>query len=136
MTNEELTRKAIDFLPRSYAPYSGFHVAAALLTKDGKVYLGCNIENSSLGATNCAERTAFFKAVSEGNREFEAIAIIGYLEGKEPESYAFPCGICRQVMAEFCEPRFKIIVAKSASDYKVYSLDELLPESFGAENMI
>lgn len=133
---KELIGSAYEASKNAYCKYSRYHVGAALLCKDGRIFTGCNIENSSYGATNCAERTAVFKAVSEGNREFEAIAIIGYLEGKEPESYAFPCGICRQVMAEFCEPRFKIIVAKSVSDYKVYSLDELLPENFGAENMI
>jgi len=138
MTKEELTKMAIDFLPRSYAPYSGFHVAAALLTAEGKVYLGCNIENSSLGATNCAERTAFFKAVSEGERNFTAIAIVG---GKGTDEaaladYAYPCGICRQVMREFCDPdTFDIILYKNSGEYLVQTLEQMLPHSFGPENL-
>ncbi|MBQ3898379.1 MAG: cytidine deaminase [Lachnospiraceae bacterium] len=135
-TTKALIESAYEASKNAYCKYSGYHVGAALLCGDGTVFTGCNIENSSYGATNCAERTAFFKAVSEGQRSFEAIAIIGYLEGNKPESYAFPCGICRQVMAEFCTGDFKIIVAKSVSDFKVFSLGELLPESFGAENMI
>ena len=139
MTKEELTKKAIEYLSHAYAPYSGFHVAAALLTKSGKVYLGCNIENSSYGATNCAERTAFFKAVSEEEREFEAIAIVGG-HGKGEAAlldYAYPCGICRQVMREFCRPEeFKVILYKNTGGYLVRTLEELMPCSFGPENLL
>ncbi len=132
---EKLIKSAFEAAENAYSLYSHFCVGAALLTSSGEIYKGCNIENSSYGATNCAERTAFFKAVSDGVRDFEAIAIVGHLEGKEAESYAYPCGICRQVMSEFCNKDFKIIVARSVSDYKVYTLEELLPESFGAENI-
>ena len=102
-----------------YSPYSHFQVGAALLTKDGKIYSGCNIENAAYGPSNCAERTAIFKAVSEGQLEFAAIAITGGKEGEH--DYAAPCGVCRQVMMEFCEPDFEIIVAKSETEYKVYT---------------
>ena len=119
----------------SYAPYSGYHVGAALLAKNGNIYAGCNIENASYGATNCAERTAFFKAVSEGVKDFEAIAIVGAPADAAAENtfseYAYPCGICRQVMQEFCKKDFGIIVAKSTEDYKKYTLQELLPFGFG-----
>ena len=114
----------------AYAPYSHFAVGAALLASDGKIYTGCNIENASFGAANCAERTAFFKAVSEGKKEFEAIAICGGDEKEEPQEYVYPCGICRQVMAEFCGRDFKVIAARKREDYKVYTLGELLPEAF------
>ena len=114
----------------SYSPYSHFRVGAALLCKDGTVYDGCNIENRAYGPTNCAERTAFFKAVSEGRREFEAIAIVGGAEGEEPD-WCYPCGVCRQVMAEFCDADdFRIVCAKSEREYKVYTLRDLLPEMF------
>ena len=119
----------------AYVPYSGYAVGAALLTADSDIYKGCNIENASYGATNCAERTAFFKAVSEGEREFQAIAIAGGIAGEEPVDYAYPCGVCRQVMKEFCEPDFKVIVVKSVSDYKIFTLDELLPYGFGGESI-
>ena len=113
---------------KSYSPYSHFCVGAALLTKSGKVYSGCNIENAAFTPTNCAERTAIFKAVSDGVRDFEAIAIVG---GKENENGGFcaPCGVCRQVIAEFCDKDFKIILGNE-EQYKVYTLDELLPFSF------
>ena len=101
----------------------------------GRIYCGCNVENASYGATNCAERTAFFKAVSEGSRKFQAIAIAGGLEEKPVTDYAWPCGICRQVMQEFCEPDFKIIVAKSEEEYQVMSLAELLPHGFGGDSI-
>ncbi len=130
-----LIQKAIEMTKVSYAPYSGYHVGAALLTKDGPIYTGCNIENASYGATNCAERTAFFKAVSEGVKAFEAIAIVGAPADAVAENtfldYAYPCGICRQVMQEFCEQDFCIIVAKSTEDYQKYTLQELLPFGFG-----
>lgn len=132
---KELIKKAIEMTKLSYAPYSGYHVGAALLTKEGQIYTGCNIENASYGATNCAERTAFFKAVSEGVKDFEAIAIVGAPADAAAENtfseYAYPCGICRQVMQEFCKPNFSIIVAKSTEDYKKYTLKELLPFGFG-----
>ncbi|MCI5606280.1 MAG: cytidine deaminase [Spirochaetia bacterium] len=128
-TYEDLISQALKMLDFSYVPYSHFHVGAALLAKNGTVYTGCNIENSSFGATNCAERTAIFKAVSEGVKDFEAIAVVGGLNGKI-EDFCPPCGICRQVMREFCNQDFKIILAKSPSDYKVYTLADLLPESF------
>ncbi len=119
----------------SYSPYSHYMVGAALLTADGTIYRGSNIENASYGVCNCAERTAIFKAVSEGNREFTAIAIAGGMEGQEPMDYAFPCGICRQVMQEFCGADFRVIVAKSREDYKEFTLAELLPYGFGGESI-
>ena len=112
----------------SYSPYSHFRVGAALLTKSGKIYTGCNIENAAFSATVCAERTAFFKAVSEGEREFEAIAIIGGKEG-ETAPFCAPCGVCRQVMAEFCPKDFKVILGNEAH-FEVYTLDMVLPFSF------
>ena len=112
----------------SYSPYSHYRVGAALLTKGGKVYSGCNIENAGYSATNCAERTAIFKAVSEGERDFEAIAIIGGREG-ETAPFCAPCGVCRQVIAEFCKKDFKIILGNE-ENYKAYTLDELLPFAF------
>lgn len=133
MTELELIKEAFQAQKFSYAPYSKFHVGAALLGKSGKVYQGCNIENASFTPTNCAERTAFFKAISEGEKEFEAIAIVGSLEGSNPEEddYCAPCGVCRQVMAEFCGPKdFRIILAKTEEKYKEYLLEDLLPLGF------
>ena len=122
---------AIEQLKYSYTPYSGFKVGAALLAKNGTVYTGCNIENAAYTPTNCAERTAFFKAVSEGVKEFDAICIVGGKNGVLTE-YAPPCGVCRQVMMEFCAPeQFKIILAISREEYRIYTLKELLPEGFG-----
>lgn len=126
---------ALEARDMAYAPYSHYHVGAALLTDAGKIYQGGNIENASYGATNCAERTAFFKAVSEGERQFLAIAVTGGLRESEPVDYAFPCGICRQVMKEFVADDFQIIVAKSADDYKRYTLADLLPEGFGGDSI-
>ena len=117
----------------AYAPYSGYTVGAALLTADGLRYLGGNNENASYGATICAERTAFFKAVSEGEREFTAIAIAGGISGEAPVEYAYPCGICRQVMQEFCRDDFVIYVVNSEQDYQRYTLKELLPFGFGGD---
>ena len=115
---------AIEQLSRAYVPYSHFHVGAALLAKDGTVYKGCNIENAAYTPSNCAERTAFFKAVSEGVREFAAICVVGGPEGRLTE-YTPPCGVCRQVMMEFCNPEeFKIILAVGREDYKIYTLKE------------
>lgn len=131
-----LIKKAIEARRKSYSPYSHYQVGAALLAGDGQIITGCNIENAAYGPSNCAERTAFFKAVSEGIREFAAIAIVGSPEGEELTQFAYPCGVCRQVMAEFCEPEnFRIIVAKSEEDYRVMTLAELLPESFGPDNL-
>lgn len=124
----KLIRQAMDAREHSYSPYSLFRVGAALLCRGGRVYTGCNIENKAFGPTNCAERTAIFKAVSEGEREFSAIAIVG---GKDETVWCYPCGVCRQVMAEFCDPeKFLIVCARSEKEYKVYTLSELLPEMF------
>ncbi len=131
---KELISKAMEMLAFSYAPYSGFKVGAALLTKGGEVYTGCNIENAAYGPSNCAERTAIFKAISEGRKSFKAIAIVGGPDGKI-QDYCYPCGVCRQVMTEFCKDDFRIIVAKNLEDYKVAALKELLPESFGPKNL-
>ena len=134
---EKLITEAIEARKSSYCPYSGFAVGAALLSQDGEIIKGCNIENASYGATNCAERTAFFKAVSSGITGFDAIAIVGAPKGDDIDQYAFPCGICRQVMMEFCNPEsFVVVVAKSVSDYKMYTLKELLPEGFGPGNLL
>jgi homotetrameric cytidine deaminase len=135
MDRERLIAAAQDARKNSYAPYSHFTVGAALLTKDGEIITGCNVENASYGATCCAERTALFKAVSEGKREFCAIAIAGGMEGKCPQDYAYPCGICRQVLSEFAARDFKIIAAKSVSDYREFLLGDLLPYSFGGESI-
>lgn len=133
---KELIGKAIEARRKSYSPYSHYQVGAALLTADGRIVTGCNIENAAYGPSNCAERTAFFKAVSDGMREFSAIAIVGSPEGEMLTQYAYPCGVCRQVMREFCEPEsFQVIVAKSEEDYRVMTLAELLPEGFGPENL-
>jgi len=135
MENRELIRLALEAREMAYVPYSNYMVGAALLTKRGSVYKGCNIENAAYTPTNCAERTAFFKAVSEGEREFEAIAIVGGYQGA-PTGYAYPCGVCRQVMMEFCDPEeFEIILAVGTEDYKIYTLQELLPQGFGPENL-
>lgn len=135
MENSELIRLALEARKMSYAPYSGFKVGAALLTKNGEVYTGCNIENAGYTPTNCAERTAFFKAVSEGKREFEAIAVAGG-KGEAPDNYAWPCGVCRQVMAEFCNPEsFRVITAISEMEYVEKTLSEMLPYGFGPDNL-
>ena len=127
--DEALVREALLGLSRSYAPYSHFHVSAALLCGDGSIYTGNNIENAAYSATVCAERCAFFKAVSEGKREFAAIAICGGKDG-EAEDYCPPCGVCRQVLLEFCDPDFEIILAVNREHYQVYTLDELVPAGF------
>ena len=134
MNYDDLIKKAVEMTERSYAPYSHFHVGAALLDKSGKIWTGCNIENAAYGPSNCAERTAVFKAVSEGSRKFEAIAIVGGPEddvGKvQIQDFCPPCGVCRQVLSEFCDRDFKIILANGKGEQKTFTLGELLPESF------
>ena len=135
MTPEELVGQALAAMKFAYVPYSGFTVGAALLTKSGKVYLGCNIENAAYGPSNCAERTAIFKAVSEGEREFAAIAVVGGKDGNAADIFP-PCGVCRQVMMEFCDPEtFQIILATDLEHYDIYTLKELLPLGFGPGNL-
>lgn len=136
MDKAKLIEQALAARAYSYAPYSHYSVGAALLTASGRIYTGCNIENASFGATNCAERTAFFKAVSQGESAFRAIAVVGGREGNEPKEYAYPCGICRQVMMEFCKGDFEVIVAKNAEDYQVYPLREILPYGFGGSSIV
>lgn len=132
---EKMIELAAAQLSYSYAPYSNFKVGAALLTEGGKLYTGCNIENAAYGPSNCAERTAFFKAVSEGERRFRAICIVGGKDGV-PTEYAAPCGVCRQVMMEFCDPdTFQIILAVSKEQYEIFTLKELLPKGFGPHNL-
>ena len=130
-----LIQASLDAREKSYAPYSGYAVGAALYTDSGALYTGCNIENASYGATNCAERTAIFKAVSAGERRITSIAITGGLFGQVPVDYAYPCGICRQVMHEFGGEALTVIVAKSVEEYQVFTLIELLPHGFGGESI-
>ena len=135
MEARALIRAAMEGRQRAYVPYSGYGVGAALFAKSGKVYRGCNVENAAYGPTNCAERTAFFKAVSEGEREFEAIAIVGGPAGGALQSSISPCGVCRQVMQEFCRPDFKIYLAWGEEDYREFTLAQLLPLGFGPDNL-
>ena len=135
MTEQALCQKAIAMLDMAYVPYSHFPVGAALLCKDGTVFTGCNIENASFGATNCAERTAFFSAVFAGEREFEAIAIVGGPEDTENHRFCPPCGICRQVMREFCDLDFKIYLENGEGHFFEASLEEMLPFSFSPADM-
>lgn len=136
MDKSELVTLALEARKMAYTPYSHFQVGAALLTKSGKVYKGCNVENAAYTPTNCAERTAFFKAISEGEKEFAAIAIVGGLEDAQELNICSPCGVCRQVMMEFCNPKtFEVIMGKSATDYTVMTLEELLPLGFGPDNL-
>lgn len=136
MTNEELMSEAKKAREHAYAPYSHFQVGAALLTKSGKLYHGCNIENAAYSPSNCGERTAFFKAVYDGEREFEKIAIAGGPAGREAEEPCAPCGVCRQVMMEFCDPDdFQIILADGKGGCLQRSLRELLPLGFGPKNL-
>jgi cytidine deaminase len=136
MKDKELIKEAILAREKSYSPYSKFMVGAALLTKNGKLYHGCNIENSAYGPSNCAERTAFFKAVSEGEREFNTIAVAGWAKGSQNPGYAYPCGVCRQVMMEFCDPgTFKILVASGEENFVSTTLGELLPHGFGPDSL-
>ena len=134
-TENELRAMALEAMQRAYSPYSNCKVGAALLAKSGKVYLGCNIENASYSPTICAERVAFVKAVSEGEREFDAIAVAGSATDKV-DGYFPPCGVCRQVMSEFCDlDAFKVILVKNENEHKTVTLRELLPYSFGSENL-
>ncbi len=140
MISEETIRnlivQAITARRNSYSPYSHYQVGAALLAEDGQIILGCNIENAAYTPTNCAERTAFFKAVSEGIRSFQAIAVVGSPAGEEITQFAYPCGVCRQVMMEFCNPaEFQIIAAKSQDEYVCMTLDQFLPNGFGPDNL-
>ena len=131
----ELIRSAMEARKKAYAPYSGYMVGAAVLTNELRIYTGCNIENAAYTPTVCAERTAIFKEVSEGRRRFKAIAVVGSPKGGITQ-YAFPCGVCRQVMREFADAdNFVVIVAKSEQDYQALTLRELLPEGFGPENL-
>ena len=135
LTCRKLISAATEAMKFAYTPYSNFKVGAALLAKNSKVYTGCNIENAAYGPTNCAERTAFFKAVSEGVTSFAAIAIVGGKDGVITDLCP-PCGVCRQVMMEFCEAdKFYVILARSEEDYWIYTLEELLPMGFGAANL-
>ena len=136
MDRRELIDIALEARQMAYTPYSHHKVGAALLTKDGKVYRGCNIESASYTPSNCAERTAFFKAVSEGEREFEAIAIVGGFEDSPVLRLCAPCGVCRQGMMEFCDPEtFEIILCDEKDELHTYKLEELLPLGFGPTNM-
>lgn len=128
MDKKALIRKALDAQKMAYVPYSNFHVGAALLTEDDEIFTGCNIEISSYSPTICAERTAIFKAISEGHQKVKAIAIVGDV------NFTYPCGVCRQVIREFGKDAL-VIIANSEDDYKEYKLDELLPYSFGPENL-
>ena len=131
MTREALVALAREAMDHAYVPYSNFRVGAALLTRDGKVYQGCNIENAAYGPTNCAERTAFFKAIYDGERDFAAIAIVGGLEG-DLRGFAAPCGVCRQVMREFCRDDFMIYMGGPGGSFEAHTLSEILPYSFSA----
>ena len=137
MEDRELIRAAIRARENAYCPYSGYGVGAALLACSGRVYGGCNIENAAYGPTNCAERTAFFKAVSEGEREFLALAIVGGPRNGELQESISPCGVCRQVMAEFCPPDFQVLLAwgEGEDQYRAYTLEQLLPLGFGPDNL-
>ncbi len=131
MDKKKLAEEAILAKENAYVPYSHFRVGAALLTENGTVYRGCNIENAAFSPTNCAERTAFFKAVSEGEKNFKAIAIAG-----DAEDYLYPCGVCRQVMMEFCRPdEFLILLVKSGGEWEEHTLGELLPGGFTREDL-
>lgn len=131
---KQLIETAVKAREMAYAPYSHYKVGAALLAKSGKIYTGCNVENASFTPTNCAERTAFFKAISEGDREFEMIAIVAGKDGEELSENCTPCGVCRQVMTEFCDKDFKIILG-TPDDFKVLTLEEIMPYSFSATEL-
>ncbi|MCL2855970.1 MAG: cytidine deaminase [Defluviitaleaceae bacterium] len=126
---ENLVEKAIEARNMAYAPYSGFKVGAALLDASGGIHLGCNIENAALTPGNCAERTAFFTSIAQGKRQFSAIAIVGGADNLVDD--CFPCGVCRQVMMEFCGEGFQIIIAQNPQNYRIFTLPQLLPHGFG-----
>ena len=133
--DKQLMREAVLARQSAYAPYSNFMVGSALLCEDGEIVRGCNVENSAHSPTNCAERTAFFCAVAMGKNKFTAIAVAGWPKDGPP-GCAYPCGVCRQVMVEFCNPKtFRILVGTSGEDYTVYTLEDLLPHSFGLSNL-
>ncbi len=125
-----LINKAVEMRGKAYCPYSNYSVGAALLSADGEIFPGCNVENASSPAGICAERTAFSSAVASGKRSFKAIAICGGKKGEKSNEFAYPCGICRQVMTEFCTNDFKVIVAADTDNFKIYSLDEIIPFPF------
>lgn len=136
MEYRALMNLAVDARKSAYSPYSNFAVGAALLCSDGSVFIGCNIENAAFTPTVCAERTAFFKAVSEGKREFKAIAVAGGRAGSPPDELVAPCGVCRQVMIEFCgDQTFDIILGDSGENIHVYKLEAILPLGFGPKNL-
>ena len=136
MDDKKLVELAFEAREHAYTPYSHWAVGAALLATDGRVYQGCNIENAAYTPSNCAERTAFFKAVYDGVRDFDAIAIVGGPAGQSAPEFCAPCGVCRQVMQEFCDPSsFRIVLGRSDGERKVYLLGELLPEGFGPDNL-
>ena len=135
MTEKELIRLAFAAMGKAYAAYSGYKVGAALEAASGKIYTGCNIENAAYGPTVCAERVAFFKAISEGEQEFTRIAVVGG-KGGEVTDYFVPCGVCRQVMAEFCDDNFSVIIAKSEDDYLSKTLNDLLPCRFSPQYIV
>lgn len=133
---KELITSAIEARKKAYTPYSHFKVGAAVLTGELRIYTGCNIENAAYSPGICAERNAIYKAVSEGARKLKAIAVVGDKEGDAITQYAFPCGVCRQVMREFCNPdEMMVIVAKGCEEYQTYTLNQLLPESFGPDHL-
>ncbi|MDF2502839.1 MULTISPECIES: cytidine deaminase [Clostridium] len=130
MDYKNLIIKALEYRERAYAPYSKFKVGASVIMDDGKIYSGCNIENASYGATNCAERTAIFKGISEGGKSIKAIAIVG-----NNSMYTYPCGICRQVIEEFSDENTDIILAKNENDYIIKNLEEILPGAFSKKDL-
>lgn len=137
MDYKNLIENALEARKMAYAPYSDFTVGAALLAANGQIFTGCNIESASFSPTNCAERTALFTAVAQGVKDFTAIAVVGGKIGETKLDYCAPCGVCRQMLAEFCTPvEFKVIIAKTENDYLVKTLEELLPMSFGPERLL
>lgn len=134
MNEKELCKEAIDAMKNAYAPYSGYKVGAALLTEKGKFFAGCNIENAAYTPTVCAERVALFNAISSGERNFTAIAVAGGKDGVISGAFP-PCGVCRQVMAEFCAPDFTVLVVTGEDSYKKYTLNELFPQAFTPKNI-
>lgn len=136
MDKKTLITAAMEARKMAWAPYSNFMVGAAVLCENGNLYTGCNIENAAYGPTICAERTAMFKAVSAGERTFVALAVVGGpRERANNFGYAYPCGVCRQVLAEFCRPNFEILVARSETEFKSFTLEQLLPKSFSSRDL-